>query len=102
MADEVTCQRCGEGPDPDLRPLRMSCLYEMDELGMPFKHEKAPEGYQTYKLLVCKNCRAEWMAAVELWFKNVDLRKHLGTGIFVRHYGANLEITEAEWERMRR
>lgn len=34
---EHSCQRCGDGPDPDLRTLWMACLYEMNELGLPFE-----------------------------------------------------------------
>jgi len=36
MASNDKCQKCGNGPDPDLRTLWMACFYEMNELKVPF------------------------------------------------------------------
>jgi hypothetical protein len=95
---KMSCQRCGEGPDPDLRSLWMACLYAMEETGLPFERfavhgkphriagwtesrlvtEGIPEWapvpdceeymYKFYLLRVCKGCRAEWMGAIREWF----------------------------------
>jgi hypothetical protein len=53
-----------------------------------------------YTLRVCKDCRALWMAAISGWFKNPQTHQEVGSGIFVRRNGANVEITEEEWERL--
>lgn len=155
------CQRCGDGPDPDLRTLHMACFYAMDELGLPFgeyaitgevrelvgeerksfglggpKHRlpkfAEPTGkkedsheHRYFTLRVCKDCRADWMAAIEAWFKakndpnfwpvcpkctknsgsSVTAVRHrtgpcVDSGIFVRRNGATVEITEEEWYRL--
>jgi len=62
------CQRCGE-PGPDLRTLRMSCLYDMSELNVPFR-----ELDHTFLLTVCKSCRADWMVSIQQWFKDYQPR----------------------------
>jgi hypothetical protein len=111
-----TCQRCGE-KDYDRRTLYMACFYEMDELKIPFDHtiifghvklpiNKHNEGppYEDiekmfYTLLVCKDCRADWMGAIKNWFNEKPVRNSCGSGIFVRHNGATVEITEDEWYR---
>ena len=48
----------------DLRTLRMSCLYAMDEFDVPFKENN--DNY--YTLRVCKPCRADWITTIEMWF----------------------------------
>lgn len=61
--------------------------------------ELTPHGL--YTLRVCKRCRSEWMAAIRNWFEvgpPVE-RESPGTGIFVRHLGTNVEVTEEEWRR---
>lgn len=37
-----TCQRCGDDGD-DRRTLWMACLYEMNELGLPFELKIIPD-----------------------------------------------------------
>lgn len=66
------CVRCGETNDPDLRTLWMSCLYDMSELKVPFEKKADGEGRSKnyYTLLVCKDCRADWLMAIENWFGN--------------------------------
>lgn len=90
---ENSCQRCHEGPDPDLRTLWMACFYAMNELGLPFEQfavkgvpqrvagydrgipefEPLPDAsehlYRYYLLRVCKRCRSEWMGAIAGWFR---------------------------------
>ena len=52
-----------------------------------------------YTLCVCKKCRSEWLDAIKHWFEHCQgVLESPGTGIFVRRNGANVEISEAEWE----
>jgi len=117
MSKEI-CQRCGE-KDYDRRTLWMSCLYAMEELGLPFetnnvvvrvdkalKANESPEGKpivttgfipKFYTLTVCKECRADWMMVIKNWFNEKPVRESCGSGIFVRRNGATVEITEEEW-----
>ncbi len=97
------CQRCKE-VDEDRRSLWMACFYEMDELHLPFDKKKMKDAdetlYQFYTLRVCKNCRSDWMKSIQCWFHDVEPQtKSCGSGIFVREFGANVEITEEEWYR---
>ena len=96
MANEEICARCNQ-EKPDLRTLWMACFYEMDELDVPFKQKRISEWQQFYTLKVCKECRAEWMVAIESWFKTVTLKESPGSGIFTRRNGATVEIPEEEW-----
>ena len=93
MSDEK-CQRCGDS-GPDLRTITMSCSYDMSELGLPF--ERAVDA--SYLLDVCKNCRASWLESIKIWFNESATTKPIGSGIFVRRNGINVEITEEEWAR---
>lgn len=55
-----------------------------------------------YTLRVCKNCRADWMSAIQDWFNSKPWQDNplpCNSGIFVRKNGANVEITEGEWFR---
>lgn len=100
------CQKCNAEED-DLRTLWMACFYEMNELGLPFEKEQIREGgirddhpnetHNFYTLRVCKECRARWMDMIKTWFHFPFKRESPGTGIFVRHFGTNLEVTEEEW-----
>jgi hypothetical protein len=49
-----------------------------------------------YTLRVCKDCRADWMSAIQGWWKERPERKSTGTGVFIRENGATRELTEAE------
>jgi hypothetical protein len=73
------CQCCG-ARSSDRRTLWMSCLYDMSELSVPFTEQiflispaVAVDRVQTkklfYTLRVCKECRANWMLAIQKWFK---------------------------------
>lgn len=56
-----------------------------------------PRIRQYYTLRVCKECRGDWMSAIEKWFRFVAKRESCGSGIFVRENCATIEITEQEW-----
>lgn len=106
-----TCQRCKE-EDDDRRTLWMSCFYDMDELGIPFEvkrmewtvppasHKGVTNDYFT--LRVCKSCRADWMNQIRNWFNNVYKRPSCGSGIYIKHFGDNIEITREEWDAMQK
>lgn len=90
------CQRCTD-INEDMRTLEMACFYDMKELNVPFKLN---EETRTYSLRVCKDCRAAWMKAIENWFHNSSFKKDAGgSGIYIREFGANVEISEEEWKR---
>lgn len=101
MGKEV-CQRCGD-EDYDRRTLWMACLYAMDELGLPFEQVSLSDSGRParfFTLRVCKDCRADWMAAIKLWFEEMPrIKTGCGSGIFVRENGALVELTEEEWYR---
>ncbi len=99
------CARCGD-PGPDLRTLWMACLYQMNELNVPFEREDlavALESHERrfYTLTVCKDCRADWMSVIEKWFNTVPIEESPGTGIFVRQNGRSIEVSFEEYERLR-
>lgn len=64
--------------------------------------ELTPHNFFT--LRVCKDCRASWMEAIQRWFHSPadadDGKREVGSGIFVRKNGTNVEITEEEWHRL--
>jgi hypothetical protein len=61
------CQVCKRTAE-DMRTLRMSCLYDMTELDVPFKSEDSEDGI-SHTLRVCKDCRGSWMEAIENWYE---------------------------------
>lgn len=100
------CQRCHEAEE-DRRTLWMACFYEMGELDLPFEkrimQDKGAGHTQLfYTMRVCKDCRSDWMKAIQYWFHDVEPEpkpKPCGSGIYVREFGANVEISEEEWQR---
>jgi hypothetical protein len=62
----VRCKEIGE----DRRTLFMKCLYDMDELKVPFEKFNTQELGKFYTLLVCKKCRGDWMKSIEKWYKD--------------------------------
>lgn len=118
------CVRCGE-IDEDRRTLWMACFYAMNELPIPFeecavlgwhqektgtketfvgpvsvfnsKKDGDPHSYKFFTLRVCKECRADWMGAIETWFVSARKKESCGSGIFVRENGAIKEISDEEW-----
>lgn len=92
MSEDKNCQRCGAGPDPDLRYLRLACFYDLSELGIPFEKQE-----RTFVLGICKPCRADWMDSLKAWFSSPPTSNQpTGTGVFVRRNGAAVEATEYE------
>lgn len=86
-----TCQRCGEIGD-DRRTLWMACLYAMDELDVPFTVKPAPKtDKEFFTLKVCKECRADWMLAIQEWFRIKPEVDNIGSGYYVRELGATRE-----------
>lgn len=100
------CPRCKD-EDDDHRTLYMSCFYEMDELKIPFQKD---ELYETsdpredattfYTMRVCKSCRSDWMKAIKHWFENYEAPISCGSGIFIRDFGANREVTLEEFNKL--
>lgn len=131
MSGDERCQRCDEA-DPDLRTLWMACLYDMQELSVPFKQvqvrgtyaekvgtkklerfgitvpvfeakeDASAHPYHYFTLRVCKECRADWMRALKTWFYLDNRPPPTGTGVYVRDKGVSREATEAEVREMRR
>lgn len=54
-----TCAICGDGPDPDIRYLRIGCFYDLNEVSDKF--EKIDN---LYVLPFCKACRGHFMFEV--------------------------------------
>jgi len=93
---DEACQKCGAATDGDHRTLMMKCGYEMSELKIPFiMHEM--ESRRFYTLRVCKDCRSDWMRSIQYWFNTPMPREPCGSGIYVRDFGSNREITLEEY-----
>ena len=95
------CQRCKEEGE-DRRTLWMACFYDMDELEIPFTHENLRYEdnrlHPMFTLRVCKNCRADWMRIIQYWWNTITPKtESCGSGIFVRDFGSNKEITLEEY-----
>ena len=74
---------------------------------IPVFDQKPPVGearkFNFFTLRVCKECRADWMSAIECWFKAVPKKtESCGSGIFVRLHGINVEISLEEWEQLQK
>jgi len=81
----------------------------MNELGIPFikqilrplkidKDDITKGKRHFHTLRVCKECRADWMNSIKVWFENKPvIEESCGSGIFIRENGALKEITEEEW-----
>lgn len=94
------CMRCLEEGE-DRRTLYMACFYQMSEL--PIHFVETVVGTQVfYTLRVCKGCRAEWLRAIRQWFTSAPNRESCGSGIFVREYGTNIEVTKEEFAQRQR
>ncbi len=92
-----TCQRCNQLTE-DIRIIEMSCGYAMNELPIPLGIENVLDSHGSFTLRVCKDCRAQWMESLVEWFKHPKKYERCGSGIWVRRYGANIEITEEEFK----
>lgn len=124
------CARCGEVGD-DRRTLWMACLYDMLELKLPFvqkaiqgivmKHVRdkeiasfkvkvpefepiegaEPRQWNFFTLLVCKDCRGEWMEAIAAWFKAPKARYEPDEthDIPVRKNGRTIFLSREEYDK---
>lgn len=127
---EERCARCG-GLGEDRRTLWHSCFYEMNELNIPFEQflisgklgqkigeephpifkglsmptyseDTTDTSLAVYTLRVCKDCRADWLETIRQWYNNPpEQQKSPETGIFVRHLGKTIEVTEEEFQRIK-
>jgi hypothetical protein len=98
------CQRCKEN-DNELRALWMACSYNMEELELPFEKIEMAEPLSKlpnfYTLSVCKRCRADWMDFIRMWFHiRLDKWDEKGSGIFIRHLGATIEVSEEKFREL--
>jgi hypothetical protein len=98
------CQRCKE-EDEDLRIIQMCCMYDMEELRLPFQKQKVyikhlHSSPYFFTLTVCKRCRADWMLSLKDWFDSPIKRKSCGSGIFIRSLGNTIEVTEEEFQKI--
>lgn len=93
------CQKCKK-EDDELRTIWMSCFYDMNELEIPFENIDFNHGefpIKFFTLLVCKACRSTWLKTIKAWYETTIQTESCGSGIFVREFGATVEITEEEW-----
>lgn len=59
--------------------------------------------HRFYTLRVCKDCRASWLDALATWFAAAgEFPESIGSGIFVRRNGVNVEISHEEWETLQK
>lgn len=75
------CTRCErEEREGDLRTLSMSCFYDMSELDIPLTRNPITKKYW---IVVCKECRGDWLLAIKSWFENPSrMRCDIENGIF--------------------
>lgn len=118
------CQRCGEEGE-DRRTLWMACMYEMAEIGIPLerrairgvpleyshaepigsfnimahKFKEIPDAKEYeqrfFTMRVCKRCRADWMLAIQCWFRDKPEPEDDGIEagvIYQRQLGTNRRI----------
>lgn len=81
--------------DPDIIKLSDGKEIALGPAKVRSDGELSPYGFFT--LRVCKGCRSDWMHAIKKWFNESPSESRIGSGIFVRDYGTNREISEDEW-----
>lgn len=75
---------------------------EVPKFAEPDPSEQA-HNYKFFTLRVCKECRADWMQAIQTWFlTKPEQPESCGSGIFVRRNGVNVEISLEEWEQLQK
>lgn len=104
-----TCQRCKE-EDEDHRTVWMACFYDMDKLGLPLdKIIIEEEGTQSsrhrinrefFTIRICKNCRSDYLHAIQAWFNAPKTNRECGSGIWIRDLGTIKEVTEEEYREL--
>ena len=69
-----TCAICGDGPDADIRYLRIGCFYELKEVSEKFRKL---EDTNLYYLPFCKSCRGHFMFEIlGKWVKSQGHKEH--------------------------
>jgi hypothetical protein len=119
------CARCGKVGE-DRRTIFAACLYAMEETGIPFEqcritgewhnhsgykdvigHRVAtfedkgtPTQNSFYTVLVCKDCRADFLDAMKQWFFAGPRAERADATIPVRINGTRRMMTPEEYEAM--
>lgn len=91
---ENICTRC-KSEEGDLRTLYHACLYQMEELGIPFDQVIIADR-TFYTIRVCKICRAEWLTSIKRWFDIPLIKIENHTGVYIRKLGGTFEATPEE------
>jgi len=86
------CTKCKEETNGDIRYLRMKCLYDMNELNIPFEEDQG-----LFIIGVCKRCRGDWMQAIENWFNEPVKEDSDSATVPVRIKGATVMMTLDEY-----
>jgi hypothetical protein len=74
IVKDHTCAICGEGPDPDIRYLRIGCLYDLKEVSEKFEYMHKRE---YYLLPFCKPCRGHFVFEVlKPWVESKGHKEH--------------------------
>jgi hypothetical protein len=81
--------------DPDVLKLNDGSEIKIGPGTLKCDGELSPRGFFT--LSVCKDCRSDWMHAIQKWFNEKPEPDNVGSGIYVRDFGASREITDEEW-----
>jgi hypothetical protein len=69
-----TCAICGDGPDLDIRYLRIGCFYDLTEISRKFQYNKE---HNNFILPFCKPCRGHFMSSVlEPWVNSKGHKEH--------------------------
>lgn len=79
--EDHKCAICGDGPDLDIRYLRISCFYDLTEISTKFQQASIDikEGgkYQYYILGFCKPCRGHFMTEIlGKWLESKGHKEH--------------------------
>lgn len=96
--EDITCRRCGK-EDEDFRTLMMRCGYKLSELNVHWDNVQDGDRGDLYKTRICKRCRGQFMEALQKFWNNVVPKQAVNSGIFVREFGATVEISREEWDR---
>ena len=69
-----TCAICGDGPDLDIRWLRIACFYDLSEISDKFR---LSEDKKLYLLPFCKPCRGHFMSEIlGKWINSKGHKEH--------------------------
>ena len=102
-----TCAICtgtpfqSDGYDHDLRTLRLTNMYKLDE-GSDRLKRTGPTFRDPYEITTCKQCRGEFMELLWAWANGDELAKRTDTldpnrQIPIRRAGRQVLVTYDEW-----